>query len=374
MSKAMDDWAKKKFGRVITEEELIRRCDRAHPYRIFDPGEWIEDEKVEEVLQGVIDIHIHGAPMGGKMKGRQDMVDICIAASEAGMKALVFKDHYTMTSNAATIVNKLLKRESEHRRKQGIIQDIIYNLSNGRSEKAKDFVPVEVYGGIVLNHTVGGISANTVKEALNYGCKEVWLPSMDAMHQMQAQECPDWKERGICVTKGGIGGEDLTDDMIAVLDVMAEYNDNTKGNVVSLSTCHVSNEEKVAILKYVKKRGMNIKVLMDHVTQEMTMVTPEEAKEMIDLGGYLEFAECSIIPWAGMQDWIVAFDYSIGLIKELIKEKGPEHIVLITDAGQCYHPPIPGWKIFLKTLMAHGVSEDIVNVMAKEVPASIIYA
>ncbi|MFY9399641.1 MAG: hypothetical protein WAR22_14885 [Desulfomonilia bacterium] len=48
------------------------------------------------------------------------------------------------------------------------------------------------------------------------------------------------------------------------------------------------------------------------------------------------------------------------------------HIVLITDAGQCHHPPIPGWKIFLKTLMAHGISEDIVNMMARGVSAPLI--
>ena len=111
---------------------------------------------------------------------------------------------------------------------------------------------------------------------------------------------------------------------------------------------------------------------MDHVTQEMTILTPAEAKEMIDLGAYLEFAECSCVPWPGMQDWVIAFDYSFNLIKELIKEKGPEQLVLITDAGQPGNEPVPGWKNFIKTLLAQGVSEAEINVMAKETPAMLI--
>ena len=64
MSKAMDDWAKKPFGRVITEEELRRRTHPAWPYNYFDPGLPVDPEKVDEILKGCIDVHIHGAPLG----------------------------------------------------------------------------------------------------------------------------------------------------------------------------------------------------------------------------------------------------------------------------------------------------------------------
>ena len=184
-----------------------------------------------------------------------------------------------------------------------------------KAREGIEFTPVEVYGGITLNYTVGGMNAHAVKVALataaarRYGC----LPRR---HAPEAGPGPPggW-EKGICETKGGIGSsEDLTNEMIEVLDVMADFNNNTKGDVTVLSACHVSNEEKVAILKYIKKKGMNVKVLLDHVTQEMTILTPSEAKEMIDLGGYLEFAGV-LHPWPGMADWIVAYDYSFNLLK-----------------------------------------------------------
>ena len=59
--------------------------------------------------------------------------------------------------------------------------------------------------------------------------------------------------------------------------------------------------------------------------------------------------------------------------EELIKEKGPEQLVLITDAGQPGNNPVPGWKMFIKTLLAQGVSEAHINIMAKDVPAKLIY-
>ena len=65
MSKASEEWAKRPYGRVITEEEIKKRSHPAWPYIYFNPGTPVAPEKVDEILKGVIDIHIHGAPLGG---------------------------------------------------------------------------------------------------------------------------------------------------------------------------------------------------------------------------------------------------------------------------------------------------------------------
>ena len=354
MSKAMDEWSRNPLGRVITEEEIHKRCHRAWPYNYFDPGKPVDPAKVDDILKGVIDLHVHGAPLGAWLSGRPSMVETSIEASEAGMKALVFKDHNTMTNNVAIVIQEFLDRMSKDKAKEGI-----------------DFKPVEVYGGIVLNYTVGGMNPHAVETALGYGkCKEVWLPSLDAMHQKQAQGDKNWQNY-ISVTEGG-NSDELTKEMKQILDIMADYNNNSKGDKVVLSGCHVSNEEKAAVLKYIKTKNMKVDMLLDHVTQEMTVLTPQEAKEMIDLGGYLEFAECSCVPWPGMFDWIIAVKYSFELLRELIKEKGTSHLVLITDAGQPGNKPVPGWKNFIWQLLAHGISEEDINAMAKDVPSKLI--
>jgi hypothetical protein len=338
-----------KYGRAISDEELKKRTHPAWPYMYFNPGKPVDPAKVDEILEGVIDIHVHGAPLGGWLAGRPKLTDTSIQASKAKMKALVFKDHNTMTNNCADI-----------------IQDFLGRMQKDAQARGEEFTPVEVYGGLVLNDTVGGMNPHAVEVCLGYGrCKEIWLPSLDAAHQYEAMGRPG----GMRVAEGN----SLTAETIKVLQILHDYNSNRKGDRCSLSTCHVSNEEKSAILCYVKTKKLNVDVLLDHVTQEMTILTPTEAKEMIDLGGYLEFAECSCVPWPGMQDWIIAFDYSFNLIKELIKEKGPDHIVLITDAGQPGNEPVPGWRMFIKTLLAQGVSEADINVMAKEVPQKILF-
>jgi hypothetical protein len=316
----------------------------------FKPGTPVDPAKVDEILEGCIDVHVHGAPLGGWLAGRPKMTDTCIQASKARMKALVFKDHNTMTNNCAEI-----------------IQDFLNRMQKDAQSRGEEFTPVDVYGGLVLNDTVGGMNTHAVEICLGYDrCKEIWLPSLDAAHQLAAKG----QTGGIKVTDGG---KNLTAETIKVLQMLHDYNNNRKGDRCSLAACHVSNEEKVAVLQYVKAKKLNVDVLLDHVTQELTILTPSEAKEMIDLGGYLEFAECSCVPWPGMQDWIIAFDYSFNLIKELIKEKGPSHMLLITDAGQPGNEPVPGWKMFIKTLLAQGVSEADINVMGKEVPSKILF-
>ena len=82
MSKASDDWTKMKYGRAITEEELRKRTHPAWPYIHFNPGKPVEPAKVDELLRGVIDLHIHGAPLGGWLPGRPRMTDTCVEASD----------------------------------------------------------------------------------------------------------------------------------------------------------------------------------------------------------------------------------------------------------------------------------------------------
>ena len=73
-----------------------------------------------------------------------------------------------------------------------------------------------------------------------------------------------------------------------------------------------------------------------------------------------------------MRDNVVAFDYSFNLMKELIREKGPEQLVLISDAGQPGNEPVAGWKNFIKTILSLDIAEADVNIMAKEIPAMLL--
>lgn len=337
-----------KFGTVLTEQELRDRASVVWPYKIFDPGRPVDSAEVDELLNGFIDIHVHGAPAGAWLAGRPTMVQNCIDASDSGMEALVFKDHNCMNNNCATIVNECLQRLKESKEAQGI-----------------SFCPAKIYGGVTLNDPVGGINVKTVKTALGYGdCVSIWLPSLDSAYQRKLMGM----DGGIYISQNG----ELTDDMKAVLDVIAEYNDNQKGDRCVLAACHVSNKEKFDLLHYIKNRKMDIDVVIDHITQELTIATEEECLEMIELGACLQFCETSCVPWTGMQNWIINFDYSFQLIKSLIQKKGTNHLVLASDSGQPGHEYIPGVRSFLKTLLAQGVTKEEIKEMSAVVPARLI--
>lgn len=337
-----------KFGTVLTEKELRERASIVWPYKIFEPGRPVEPAEVDELLKGFIDIHVHGAPAGAWLAGRPTMVQNCLDASENGMGALVFKDHNCMNNNCAIIVNECLERLKEEKQERGV-----------------SFTPARIYGGVTLNDPVGGINVKTVKAALGYGeCVSVWLPSLDSAYQ-----------RGLMGMDGGIrvsNSGELTDDMKEVLNVIAQYNNNQEGKRCVLAACHVSNEEKFDLLRYIKKREMDIDVVIDHITQELTIATEEECLEMIELGAYLQFCETSCVPWTGMQNWIINFDYSFQLIKSLIAKKGTEHLVLASDSGQPGHEYIPGVRSFIKTLLAQGVSKEDIKEMSATVPGRLI--
>ena len=59
----------------------------------------IYPEIENELLVGAIDCHIHAYP--DFVHRSQNMIQIAIDASKAGMRALAFKDHWNVSANAA---------------------------------------------------------------------------------------------------------------------------------------------------------------------------------------------------------------------------------------------------------------------------------
>lgn len=340
---------------VITAQELKNRTSAVWPYRHFKPGTPVDPKEIDSLMDGLVDIHVHGAPAGGWLSGRPTVIQTTMAASEQKVAGLVFKDHNIMTNPYGLIVNELM--------------DEVVKL---KAEKGEDFTPTKLYGGIVLNYAVGGLNPHAVQTALSgYGdCVEVWLPSLHAQWQLDNIA----EESGVH-TKGIVVSDpvthDLVPEMVEILDIMADYNKNSEGRRVALAACHVSNQEKFDLLRYIKAKGMDVDVVIDHITQQLTIATEEEMLEMIDLGAYLQFAETSCVPWTGMQDWIINFDFSFNVLKSLIAKRGVEHLCLASDSGQPSHEFVPGWRSFLKTLLAQGVSYENVRLMSSDIPKKI---
>lgn len=340
---------------VISAQEMKNRTSPVWPYVHFKPGTPVDPAEIDKLMNGLIDIHVHGAPAGGWLAGRPTVIQTTMAASEQKVGGLVFKDHNTMTNNFGMIVNEAM--------------EIVKKL---KEEKGEEFTPTKLYGGIVLNDAVGGLNPTAVRTALSgYGdCVEVWLPSLSAKWQ---NDCI-YAERGLPSPGGIVVSEengDIVPAMVEILEIMADYNNNSEGRRVALAACHVSNKEKFDLLRYIKKRGLDVDTVIDHVTQQLTIATEEEMKEMLELGAYLQFAETSCVPWTGMQDWVINFDFSFTVLKNLLNQYGPDQLCLCSDSGQPSHEFVPGWRSFLKTLLAQGVSFENIRTMSVDVPKKI---
>src|SRR5437763_4071895 len=113
-----------------------------------------------QTLDGAIDMHAHSYPDG--VARSIDAVDLAKLAKSRGMRALVLKNHYEPTASLAYIVRK-------------------------------EAPGIEVFGGISLDLTVGGVNPAAVewmtKVRGGYG-RVVWLPTFDSEAQVKL-----WKQQ-----------------------------------------------------------------------------------------------------------------------------------------------------------------------------------
>src|SRR6266849_2580622 len=108
-----------------------------------------------QTLNGVVDIHVHCDP--DDRPRSIDAIDIAKLARDRGIRALVLKNHYEPTESMAFLVRKVVPG-------------------------------IEIFGGIALNRTVGGINPAAVERMTRvkggWG-RVVWMPTFDAENQVR---------------------------------------------------------------------------------------------------------------------------------------------------------------------------------------------
>jgi hypothetical protein len=108
------------------------------------------DAEVDELLAGAVDLHTHPGP--SPFPRRMSILDAARDAATLGFRAIVCKSHH-----------------------HSMQPDIIALRSAGLAD-----VPIDVYGGIALNRTVGGLNPYAVELALRMGGRVVWFPTISS--------------------------------------------------------------------------------------------------------------------------------------------------------------------------------------------------
>jgi hypothetical protein len=270
-----------------------------------------------QTLDGAIDLHAHAAPDGTPRK--LDALELARMAKAAGMRAIVIKNHYEPTASLAFVVRK-------------VVPDI------------------EVFGGISLDLTVGGVNPAAVewmtKVEGGYG-KVVWLPTFDSESQVKLNG--DNRPFAPVVRDGKILPE-----VLAVIDIAAKHD-------LVLEMGHSSPQESLLIIPEAKRRGVKHVVVTHAMASPGGSMTLEQMRDAAKQGALLELV------------YSPPTDEQLTKEAEAINAIGAESFVLSSDLGQ---PPNPlhtdGLLAMYQGLMAHGISAADIDVMARKNPARLL--
>ncbi len=270
-----------------------------------------------QTLEGAIDFHAHAAPDGTPRK--IDVLELAQMAKAAGMRAIVIKNHYEPTAGVAYVM--------------------------------REAVPgIEVFGGIALNLTVGGVNPAAVEWMTRveggYG-KVVWLPTFDSESQAKLTG----EQRPFApVTRDG----KILPEVLAVIALAAEHD-------LVLETGHSAPQEALLIIAEAKRQGVEHVLVTHAMNSPGGSMSLDEMREAARLGALLELVHSPLT------------DEQLLREAEAIRAIGAASFVLSSDLGQ---PPNPlhtdGLLALYRGLMAQGVSAADIDVMSRQNPARLL--
>lgn len=289
---------------------------------------------LDEIFYGAIDIHAHTGPC--VFPRVNDSIDCAREVRDAGMRAVVLKNHHGITSDRATLVNKVVPG-------------------------------IQVFGGVCMNHYSGGINPYSVEAAMVMGGKFVWLPTQCAAHHIATYRRLQHSDTKVGIPCGveepkGISILDdegnLTRETMEVLFLAKQHNATVAGG-------HLSKRELFALFSAAKDMGIN-KLLLQHVTlSELWVWSAAEQRELIELGVFIEHVSIHIQP----RRYLV----SPAKIVEMIGWVGSENVVLSSDCGQSNNPtPVQGLKTLVARLLEEGIPKEDIDIMLKRNPARLL--
>ena len=204
-------------------------------------------------------------------------------------------------------------------------------------------------GGVILNNAVGGLNPYAVETSAKIGGKFVWTPSNDS-----------WWHRKLTGHGGGI---EVLDEHDRVLPALEEIFRIASAYDLVLGICHQNTKERLIMIDAANEAGVK-RIVLIHPQQPVNKMTIEQMKMAAAKGAYMGIYCCDFHP--PFFDW----DETLQIIKEL----GPDSIVLGTDLGNFkWPPPVESFRRYLALLLYQGVPDKDVEKMAKINAQNLIF-
>lgn len=271
-------------------------------------------------LNGVIDIHVHSDP--DSVPRSIDAIDIARLAKSRGMRGLVLKNHYESTASIAYLVRK-------------------------------EVPGIEIYGGIDLNGTVGGINPAAVERMTmvkgGWG-RVVWMPTFDAENQVRYSK---ENRPSVPVARNG----QLLPEVREVIASIAKHH-------LVLATGHSSPAEVLMLIREGRRQGVE-HMVVTHAMLAPVRMSIAQMREAAAEGAYIEFVYNALIGANRMFD---VPEYAAA-----IRQVGPQSAILSSDLGQAGNPLHPdGLATFFTGLKRSGFSTSEMDQMSKANPARLL--
>ncbi|HWD07140.1 MAG TPA: DUF6282 family protein [Amycolatopsis sp.] len=286
---------------------------------------------IASVLDGLVDLHVHSGP--SPFPRRFDHVEAAQDGARIGLRAMVAKSHHHNTQ-----------------------MDVL--AMTGRLAAVK----AQVFGGIALNSTVGGLNVHAVRMCLRMGGKVVWFPTISSGRHIDCHpEDGAFPTTTVPLTLERIdivdGDGELKPEALAILDEIQEQQ-------AVLNAGHMYPEYIRTLFQAAHERGHQ-RMVVSH-PDFVIGADPELCQELIGLGAFIEH-EVGMYDPEGTQKW------DPKQLLNWIEKLGPEHTVLASDFGQKANPkPVDAWLRVSEALLDLGLPEKELRRIVRDNPAYLL--
>ena len=282
-----------------------------------------------QLLVGAVDGHVHACPHRNARS--VDVFDAVEQAAAAGMRAIGFMDNFCSSVGYAALARRRLGH-----------------------------LGVEVFGGVILEPQVGGLSVEVVEAALALGYADddrpspgdgarfVSLPTHHTRAVARAEgRDPAYIEACLAIPEGG----ELPNPLPQILDLVAAHD-------VVLNTGHLSATETLRLIEHARARGVS------RILCPVNYFTADEVRAATSLGAYAELSFFFVTH--ATQIGLTHVDaekhdvqaLTVPQVAGLIAATPVDRLVLSGDCGvSVLPPPAEGLREFLWTLKLAGVAE-----------------
>jgi uncharacterized protein DUF6282 len=275
------------------------------------------------LIDGVADLHVHGAPSLVARHGLDH--EVVGAHAQVGVDLAVLKAHEGSTVERAA-------------------------LAAGRPETDG----VRVVGGIVLNSPAGGANPDAVEVAARLGGRVVWMPTVSAPAHVASAAAPELSVHRTLSFRQ----VDVLDDAGALLPAWHEVLDVVAASDLVLASGHLTCAEALVLFRAASAAGVR-RMLFNHPRMPFLGWDDDAAPELARLGVVLE----------------------LGILPDILTPDGPpsttlgevyphDQLAFGGDLGHADHPTmaqaLPGWLAGLEACLGEAGTERALTTVGRE--------